>query len=158
VHAATLAADRSLGPRHRLLQGLGARGQGDIVERRRERGPVGLARLARAEPVERVVREGAKAVGIEIIQRDADDPAARDEPGAGKVEQARQQLAAGEVAGGAEQDDNLRLSRADPRGVPCQLQFPVLFASRMQAPAGTRHLWYGRPQAQRKSRAVAGWT
>ena len=50
-----------------------------------------------------------------VVERDADDPAAGNEPGAGQMEQARQQLALRQIAGGADQDDDLRMLRADAR-------------------------------------------
>jgi hypothetical protein len=40
-----------------------------------EGGPVGLAHLPGAEPVERLAGDRLEAVGIDVVQRDADDPA-----------------------------------------------------------------------------------
>ena len=56
-----------------------------------------------------------KAVGVEIVERHADDAAAGNEARARQVKQPRQQLAPREVARRAEQHHDLRKPRTDPR-------------------------------------------
>ena len=60
------------------------------------------------------VRSPAEAIGIQVIKRDADDPATRDEAGTRQVEQARQQLPSRQVARGAHKHDDLRILRPHP--------------------------------------------
>jgi len=64
--------------------------------------------------IERPASDLTKAVRIEFVERQADDPAARNESGAAEVEQPGQEFATCEVAGGAHEYDHLRISRTDP--------------------------------------------
>ncbi len=109
MDAPAFAAQQPFGTLNRRLQYLRPGGHGDIVQRRREGRPVIFLDLAAGELVQRLPREGAEAVGVHVVQRDADDPAAGDEATARQVEHARQQLAPGQVAGGAHQGDKLRI-------------------------------------------------
>ena len=78
MQPAAFRADGLLRARHRLGQRRGARGQRHVVEAARERVPVGVGDLARREFVERLAREVAEAIGVERIERHADDAAARE--------------------------------------------------------------------------------
>ena len=119
VQAPAFVAQFALGLGHRRLERVGAGADRHVVERLGEGGPVGVLHLARGELVERLARDLAEAVGVDLVERDADDPAARDEPGARQVEQAGQQLAPRQVAGGAHQDNDLRMLGTDPRRNLC---------------------------------------
>ena len=59
----------------------------------------------------RLLGQGAEPVVVEVVERRADDAAGRHQTGAVEVQQARQQLALGEVPGGAEQHDDVRAQR-----------------------------------------------
>ena len=126
VHAAALAAQFLLRLFHRRFEDVGARGHRHVVQRLGKGGPVGLLHLSAGELIERLARNLAEAIGVDVVQRDADDPATRDEPGARQVEQAGQQLAPRQVAGGAHQDDDLRMFRTNPRRNLSQLAHPIL--------------------------------
>jgi hypothetical protein len=63
---------------------------------------------------DRLTGERAKPVDGEVFQRDADDKAIRKESCACEMKKARKQLALREIAGRAEQDDNLRQFRPNP--------------------------------------------
>ena len=112
VQATTLPRERPLGLVDRRLQGLDACRERDVVEDRGKGRPVGLRHRAGRELVERSARHLAEAVGVEIVERDADDPAGGDEPGPREMEETWQQLASRQVARGAEEHDELGVPRA----------------------------------------------
>ena len=114
VQATALAGQGSLGRIDRRLQGAGAGRHRDVVQDRGESGPVRLVHLAAGESIERFPGDLAQAVGVELVQRDADDPAARDEAGPDEMEQSRQQLPSRQITRGAHENDNVRKSRTDP--------------------------------------------
>src|SRR5215813_11784648 len=60
---------------------------------------------------QRLPSERAEAIWVEVVQRDADDPARGDEPRPRQVEQPRQELPLGQVACSAHEDDDLRVLR-----------------------------------------------
>jgi hypothetical protein len=110
------AAQRLFGAFDGGLQRRGTGAQRHVSQAGRKGGPVGLADLARAELFQTGACDALEGRGIDVVQRHADDAAARDEAGAGQMEQAGQQLAARQVAGGTEQHHHLGMSRADARG------------------------------------------
>ena len=63
--------------------------------------------------IERFAGDPTEAVSVEIVQRDADDPAAGDETGSAQMEQSRQQPPSRQVTRGAHQNDDLGISRTD---------------------------------------------
>src|SRR5688572_4337829 len=75
--------------------------------------------LAARELVDGCTREIPEAVGVEVVERHADQAAAGNEAGTRQVQQPRDQLAAREVAGRAEQHDHLRKTRTDASGDFC---------------------------------------
>src|SRR3984885_4859155 len=120
MQAETVASERRLRSRHRGFEGGGALTNRHVVERLGECGPVGVGDGPRGKLIERLARNLAKAVGVDRVQRDADNTTAGDESGSREVKQARQQLAPGQVAGGANQDDDLRMLGADSGRYSCQ--------------------------------------
>ena len=106
-------ASLSLGLQHRRLQGCGAGGHGQVLQGVRERGPVGLGHLAGGELGERVARKLTEALGVQNVQRHADDPASWNEPRIRQMKQSRQQLAPRKVAGGTDEHHDLRELRTD---------------------------------------------
>jgi hypothetical protein len=119
VHAPVFVAQFPLGLGHRRLERVSARADRHVVQRLGKGGPVGVLHLSAGELIKRLTRDLAEAVGVDLVERDADDPAAGDEPGARQVEQAGQQLAPRQVAGGTDQDNNLRMLGTDPRRNLC---------------------------------------
>jgi hypothetical protein len=79
-------AQRLLGLFDRRLEKVSPRGQGHVVQGLREGSPVGLLHLSVGELIKRTACDRAEAIGVEFIQRDADDPAARDKPRTRQVE------------------------------------------------------------------------
>ena len=119
VYAPALLAQFPLGLGHRRLERVSARADRHVVQRLGKGGPVRVLHLSRGELIERLARDLAEAIGVDLVERDADDPATGDEPGARQVEQAGQQLAPRQVAGGAHQDNNLRMLGTNPRRNLC---------------------------------------
>ena len=122
VDPPALPAQRPLGGLDRGAQRRRPCGKPYVVEAHRELRPGDVGHGAVAERVERLAGDGAKPVGVDVVERDADDAAAGDEPGARQVEQARQELAPRQVAGGADQDDHLREARTDAWWNPAHRQ------------------------------------
>jgi hypothetical protein len=116
VQAPALAAEGGFGTIDCRAQHAGAGCERHVIEVAREDLPIGIGDLAAEELVERAAREGAKGVGVDVVQRHADDAARRDEAAGGQVVQAGQQLAPRQVTGGAEEHHNLRKSRSDAGG------------------------------------------
>jgi hypothetical protein len=85
VQAPALARQAGLGAIDRGAQRGGTRRERHVVERAREGVPVGIGDLAAEELVERTTRDGAKGIGVDVIERDADDPALRHEAAAAQV-------------------------------------------------------------------------
>ena len=106
-----LAAERRLGFLNSGAQDLGTGGHRHMVERFGEGRPIRLLDRARGELVQRFARDGAKAVGVDIVERQADDPTTGNEAGCRQVEQTRQQLAFRKIAGGAHQHNDLGIFR-----------------------------------------------
>ena len=107
VQPAALATEGLLGPAHGRRQAGGTGGQRHVVEpaaKALQSGSLTL-RVENSSSAPRAMP--AKAVGVDVVERHADDAAARDEPGARQVVQAGQQLAPRQVAGGADQHDHL---------------------------------------------------
>ena len=115
VQAAVLVAQFPLRLGGCRLEPVSARPQRHVVQRLSKSGPVRVLHLSARELIERRTRELAEAIGIDLVERDADDPATRDETGARQVEQAGQQLAPRQIAGGAHKDDTLRMLGSTPR-------------------------------------------
>src|SRR4051794_19899939 len=119
VHAPVLVAQFPLGLGDRRLERVSARADRNVVQRLGKDGPVRVLHLSRGELIERLARDLAEAIGVDLVERDADDSATGDEPGARQVEQAGQQLAPRQVAGGAHEDNNLRILGTNPRRNLC---------------------------------------
>jgi hypothetical protein len=119
VQAAILVAQFPLRLGRRRLERVSARADRHVVQCLGKGGPVRVLHLSAGELIERLARELAEAIGVNLVERDADDSAARDETGARQVEQAGQQLAPRQIAGGADKDNNLRMLGANPRSNPC---------------------------------------
>src|SRR5271165_1262358 len=111
VKPAAFAVEAAFRLDYRRLESVRAGGHRHVVQVIGERGPMGFVHRAGGELGQRVARELAEAVGIEIIQRDADDPEAGDESRTRQMKHAGQQLAPREIARGAHQDDDLRRLR-----------------------------------------------
>ncbi len=109
VQPLRLAPQRRFGLQHLVPQRLGSRRQGNVVEPLGEGGPVRGGDFPRYEFVDGGAGEGAEGLRVEGVQRHADDAAIGNEAGAAEAEHPRQQLAARQVAGRAEQDDHLRM-------------------------------------------------
>jgi hypothetical protein len=116
---------RPLRPFHRCLEDVSARGQWHVVQDLRENRPVRSICLSCGELIEGASCDRAEAIGVEVIERDADNPAARDKPGTRQVEQTRQQLASREVPRGAHEDDDLRIFWINPCWNLCQSTCPL---------------------------------
>ena len=116
VQPAALGAQVLLGGLDRRAQRLRPGRQRHIVEAGGEVLPVRLGHPPAGELVERAARLPPEGLDIDVVERHADDAAAGNEAGRGQVVQAGQQLAPGQVAGGAEQDDDLRKARTDAGG------------------------------------------
>src|SRR5271163_2280762 len=108
MKAAAFAVERLLRLDHRGLEGAGSGGHGHVVQVVGEGGPVAVRDFAGREFGQRLPSEGAKSLGIEIIQRHPDDSTLRDEARTTQMKHAGQELAPGEVAGGAHEDHDLR--------------------------------------------------
>ncbi len=109
------AAEQLFGSLNRGFERVDAgRERRKVVQRLRELAPRSLADLAGRKLIDRNARERAKRIDVEVIQRDADDAAARDEPDAREVEEAGQEFPAREIAGGSKEHDDLRKFRANP--------------------------------------------
>ena len=119
VQAAVLVAQFPLRLGRRRLERVSARANRHVVQRLGKGGPVRVLHLSAGELIERLARDLAEAVGVDLVERDADDSATGDEPGARQVEQAGQQLAPRQVAGGAHEDNNLRILGTNPRRNLC---------------------------------------
>ena len=113
VDPLAVAAQTLLGPFHRRLEYGRTGGQRHVIQGFREGRPVGIVHLAGEELVDCAACDRAEALDVDIVQRHADDPAAGDEPRARQVKQARKQLAAGKVAGGTDENDDLGIARPD---------------------------------------------
>ena len=145
VHAAALVAQFPLRLGHRRLEGVGARADRHIVQRLGKGGPVRLVHLSAGELIERLARDLAEAVGVDLVQRDADDPATGNEPGARQMEQAGQQLAPRQVAGGADQDHDLRMFGTNPRRNLCHLAHPPSVDARAGRSTSLAQIYSGMP-------------
>ena len=73
--------------------------------------------LARPNSVTASWAKVRKRVVVDLVERHAEHPAARQQPGLEQVEQAGEQLAARQVAGRPEQEDDVRVGRRDQAGV-----------------------------------------
>lgn len=88
----------------------------DVRQVGSERFPVLFRHAVMGELMERGVRVVPEALVVELVERDAEDPTIRQQPGLGQVEEPGNQLPAGEVFGGAEQQDDVRAQRSDQVG------------------------------------------
>jgi len=119
VQAAVLVAQFPLRLGRRRLERVSTRADRHEVQCLGKGGPVLVLHLSAGELIERLARDLAEAIGVNLVERDADDPAARDETGARQIEQAGQQLAPRQIAGGAHKDNDLRMPGTDPRSNLC---------------------------------------
>jgi hypothetical protein len=85
----------------------------DVEETRRERVPLVVGHAVVREVVQRAARVGTESVVVEVVERGAHDPALRQQTRLRKVEQPGQELAPGQIAGGAEQHHDVRTQRRD---------------------------------------------
>ena len=111
VEAAYVARRRPARPRPRApgRDGLAAGRLRDVAEQRRERRPPLVGDLALAELLAGRPGELVELLVVEVLHRGADDPGVVEQVGLGQPQQPGQQLAAGQVAGRAEQHDDVRL-------------------------------------------------
>ena len=93
MQAPTLDAERLFGPLDGSLDTRRTGGERHVVEVGRERAPVRIRHFAAREFVERAARARAKRLDIDLVERHADDPAARNEAGARQVKGAETALA-----------------------------------------------------------------
>ena len=119
MESSALGAERLLSPLDRRLEGGRAGADRHIVEGLGEGGPIGIHHLAGGELIERLARDRTETVSVEILEGDTDDMAARDEASTAQAEQARQQLARRQIAGGADEHDDLRILRTDAARNSC---------------------------------------
>ncbi len=112
VEPPALSLEGPLGSLHGGPERLRSGRQRDVVQTLREAVPVIVLRLARGELVQRLLCTRAETLGIEVVERHADHPAAGDEADAGQVEESGQQLAPRQVAGGSHEHDDMRILRA----------------------------------------------
>ena len=115
VHTAILVAQFLLRRGDRRFEDGSARADRHIVQRLGKGSPVRLLHLSAGELIDCLARDLAEAIGVDLVQRDADDSATRNEPGARQVEQAGQQLPSRQVAGGTHKDNDLRMFGTNPR-------------------------------------------
>ena len=107
-------AERFLGPMDGLGQSLGALLDRDVIERRVERRPVARSGRVIVMHLGRLAGERPEVVRRDVVERNADDPALRNEARSHEVEKPRQQLALRQVPRRTEQNHDLRQLRADP--------------------------------------------
>jgi hypothetical protein len=115
VKPATFGADRTLRSCYRFGQRGGTRGQRHVVQIPGEGCPIVVGHLARGEFIDGFAREVAEAVGVELIERHANDAATGDEPRARQMQQTRDELAPGKITRRPHQHYDLRKSRTDTR-------------------------------------------
>ena len=125
---------------HRLPQRLGTGGGRDVVEVLGEDAQILVVELlARPELADGRECKIAEGVGCHLVQGRADDAQVVEQVGLEEVEHPRDELALGEVAGGAEEDDGGRRSHpsrvTDDRGFD---QRRCIFTPRPAPPAGAR--------------------
>ena len=113
VNPAAITAERLFSGVHGVLESRGARAQRHVVEAVGEGVPISFVDFARRERVDGFARDHPKRFDVEFVERDADDFAAGNKAGRRKVKQARQQLAPGQIAGRADEHDDLRESRSN---------------------------------------------
>jgi len=89
MQATAFGCERLLRPVHCRFEDLGTSGERHVVQILDEGIPVDLVHLARGELIECPASDLAEAVSVELIERDADDPAAGNKPGSGQMEQPR---------------------------------------------------------------------
>ena len=121
VHTTSFLAQFALRRLDRRLEGVRAGTDRHVVQRLGKGGPVRVLHFSAGELVERLARDLAEAIGVDLVQRDADDSATRDEAGARQVEQAGQELASRQVARGTDKDNDLRMLGTNPRRNLCHL-------------------------------------
>jgi hypothetical protein len=92
----------------RLRQLLRPARLGDVGDERGEPGPFVVVEIGLAELRARRSRLLDELRSGQVLQRGADDPGVREEPGQGQPLQPGQQLAAGEIARRAEEHDDVR--------------------------------------------------
>jgi len=108
VQALAFAADGGFGARRGLGQCHGAGRERHVLQPRGKRSPVDVIHRAVVELRQGLPRQRAKGGGVHVVQRHADDPVVRQKARRAQVKQPRQQLALGQIAGGAEEHHHLR--------------------------------------------------
>ncbi len=125
VQPAALTLEGSLGLLDGRFQGGCASRQRHVVQAAGKGIPVRVRHLARREFIERLPHDFSKALCVEIVEGYADDPAARDEPGACQVAQSRQELAPRQIPRGAHQNHDLGIPRTYSWGNLCHRPLPL---------------------------------
>lgn len=110
MESAALAAERLLDPGHRVGEGARPLGMGHVGEPAPEGRPVRRHDVTAGDLVTGPEGEGMKPVVVEVVEGGADDPVLGKQARLRETEQAREELAPGQVAGGAEQDDDMRMT------------------------------------------------
>jgi len=109
VQAQDVLAQLGLRLRDRGREGVRAGALRDVAQFAGERRPLPLVQRPRAELADRLVREVPEGLGIHVLQGGRHDLHVGGQCGQREMGQTRQQLAPGQVAGGAEQDDHIRV-------------------------------------------------
>ncbi len=113
VQPPALAVEGPLGSVHGGLECLRACGERDVVQTLREARPVTVLCLACGELVHSLFCDLAEPLGVELVQRYANDAATGNETDAGQVEESRKQLAPPQIARRAHEHDDMRILRTD---------------------------------------------
>jgi hypothetical protein len=109
---------------HRRLERLGSRGERYVVKRIGKLVPVCLLDLASGVFIQRAADQFAEGLGIDLIEGNANNPAARNEAGVGEVEQSRQQLAPRQISGRPDEHHDLRIPGSYTRWNLCHASLP----------------------------------
>ena len=127
MQAPGFRAERLFRALYRARQRRRALRQRNIVQELGEFCPIRLHRLARRVRLQRAFDQLAESLDVDRVERDADHPAGGNEVGGDEMEQGWPQLALGEVAGAADEHQDMRILGADARIMFRQFVPPVRF-------------------------------
>jgi hypothetical protein len=125
VEPAAFAVEDPFGLQYRCPERFGACGHRYELQAIRERSPVRVVHVAGRELGERFSSEVAEALGIEIIQRCADNSASGNKSRTRQMKHAGQQFAPRQVARRAHQHDDLRKLRTHTGRYLCHHSHPI---------------------------------
>ena len=106
---AVLAGQGSLAASTAALRAPGPAEHRNVVQNRGESGPVRLVHLATGESIERFPGRSCESRERRRVQQ-TPIPGSRDKAGTEEMEQSRQQLPSRQIARGAHENDNLRIT------------------------------------------------